>query len=322
MEVNALLKFAKEQADVTLKYEPFESVSNHSDLSKIRLVVMFDASHAALHSQGGHLAILVPEEEEPSYEDENVLQDEAADTGPTSWPSSKPLRTPTAMMIYFTQIKAVTAEPTGDFTQLKPDGLCLAGDEPAEEWSILTYMFLFILFITLIVKLRVAQARNERHFDSALDDQCLFFDRRISQLENDLVKAAEANAETHRHHNEMMEQWRLEQQEAEEIDQSFRQRQALPSRCYRELLDHFDEDCPLTTGTHVTPFGHTFHVRADCHGLKQAHRVDRRPCCAFCNPTPQTPHRVNGLSGTTLQEDMMSWRRDYGNLPYEEWMID
>ena len=62
MEVNALLKFAKEQADVTLKYEPFESVSNHSDLSKIRLVVMFDASHAALHSQGGHLAILVPEE--------------------------------------------------------------------------------------------------------------------------------------------------------------------------------------------------------------------------------------------------------------------
>ncbi|CAK9052554.1 unnamed protein product, partial [Durusdinium trenchii] len=282
--------------------------------------------------------------EESSFEDENALQDEAADTGPTSWPSSKSLRTPMAMMIYFTQIKAVTAESTDDFTQLKPDGLCLAGDEPAEEWSILTYLFLFILFTTLVVsyltyklgrfhehrrqvndlkvKLRVAQARNERHFDSALDDQCLFFDRRISQLENDLVKAAEANAETRRHHNEMMEQWRLEQQEAEEIDHSFRQCQALLSRCYRELLDHFDEDCPLTTGTHVTPFGHTFHVRADCHGLKQAHRVDRRPCCAFCNPTPQTPHRVNGLSGTTLQEDMISWRRDYGNLSYEEWMID
>ncbi|CAK9008145.1 unnamed protein product [Durusdinium trenchii] len=97
-----------------------------------------------------------------------------------------------------------------------------------EEWSILTYLFLFILFTTLVVsyltyklgrfhehrrqvndlkvKLRVTQARNERHFDSALDDQCLFFDRRISQLENDLVKAAEANAETRRHHNEMIEQ--------------------------------------------------------------------------------------------------------------------
>ncbi|CAK9000580.1 unnamed protein product [Durusdinium trenchii] len=266
--------------------------------------------------------------EESSFEDEYVSQDEAADTGPTSWPSSKSLRTPMAMMIYFTQIKAVTAESTGDFTQLKPDGLCLAGDEPAKEWSILTYLFLFILFTTLVVsyltyklgrfhehrrqvndlkvKLRVAQTRNERHFDGALDDQYLFFDRRISQLENDLVKAAEANAETRRHHNEMMEQWRLEQQEAEEIDQSFRQCQAFLSRCYRELLDHFDEDYPLTTGTHVTPFGHTFHVRADCHGLKQAHRVDRRSCCAFCNPTPQTPHRVNGLSDTTLQEDMMS----------------
>ena len=114
------------------------------------------------------------------------------------------------------------------------------------------------------------------------------------------MKAGEANAETRRHHNEMMEQWHLEQQEAEEIDQSFRQCQALLSRYYRELLDHFNEDCPLTTGTHVTPFDHTF------HGLKQAHRVNRRPCCAFCNPTPQTPHRINSLSGTTLQEDMIS----------------
>ncbi|CAK9008180.1 unnamed protein product [Durusdinium trenchii] len=283
-------------------------------------------------------------EEESSLEDENALQDEAADTGPTSWPSSKSLRTPMAMMIYFTQIKAVTAESTDDFTQLKPDGLCLAGDEPAKEWSILTYLFLFILFTPLVVsyltyklgrfhehrrqvndlkiKLRVAQARNKRHFDSALDDQCLFFDRRISQLKNDLVKAAKANAETRRHHNEMMEQWRLEQQEAEEIDHSFRQCQALLSRCYRELLDHFNKDYPLTTGTHVTPFGHTFHVRADCHRLKQAHRVNRRPCCAFCNPTPQTPHRVNGLSDTTLQEDIISWRRDYSNLSYEEWIID
>ena len=65
MEANALLKFAKEHADVTLKYEPFESVNNHTDLSKIRLVVMFDASHAAREdhtSQQGHLAILVVEE--------------------------------------------------------------------------------------------------------------------------------------------------------------------------------------------------------------------------------------------------------------------
>ncbi|CAK9069007.1 unnamed protein product [Durusdinium trenchii] len=113
--------------------------------------------------------------EESNYEDENVLQDEAADTGPTSWPSSKPLRTSMAMIIYFTQINAVTAGPTGDFTQLKPDGLCLAGDEPAEEWSIFTYLFLFILATTDLqarqkVKLRAAQARNERHFDSALDD--------------------------------------------------------------------------------------------------------------------------------------------------------
>ena len=66
MEASALLKFAKEHADVTVKYEPFQSINCHSDLAKMRLVmIMFDASHAAREdhsSQGGHLAILVPEE--------------------------------------------------------------------------------------------------------------------------------------------------------------------------------------------------------------------------------------------------------------------
>ena len=154
-----------------------------------------------------------------------------------------------------------------------------------------------------------------------MDGQSLLFDRRISQLENDLVKAAETNAENRRHHNEMMEQWTIEQQEADETDKAFQQCQALLSRCYRELLDHFDDECPIEMGIRVTPFGHTFHTRAGCHGLKQAHRVDRRPCCAFCNPSPRTPYRVNGLSGTTLWQDMESWRRQYGDLPYEEWMI-
>ena len=47
MEANALLKFAKEHADVSLKYEPFQSIHSYSDLTKLRLVIMFDASHAA-----------------------------------------------------------------------------------------------------------------------------------------------------------------------------------------------------------------------------------------------------------------------------------
>ena len=70
VEANALLKFAKENADVTLKYEPFQSLKNYDDLHKVRLVIMFDASHAAREdhsSQGGHLAILVPED---SFEQE------------------------------------------------------------------------------------------------------------------------------------------------------------------------------------------------------------------------------------------------------------
>ena len=65
MEANALLKFAKEHADVSLRYEPFQSIHGYSDLTKLRLVIMFDASHAAREdhsSQCGHLAILVPEE--------------------------------------------------------------------------------------------------------------------------------------------------------------------------------------------------------------------------------------------------------------------
>ena len=42
IEANSLLKFAKENSDVTLKYEPFETVKMQSDLHKIRLVIMFD----------------------------------------------------------------------------------------------------------------------------------------------------------------------------------------------------------------------------------------------------------------------------------------
>lgn len=38
MEANALSKFAKENADVTVKYEPFQSVA---DPSKVRLVMVF-----------------------------------------------------------------------------------------------------------------------------------------------------------------------------------------------------------------------------------------------------------------------------------------
>ena len=72
----------------------------------------------------------------------------------------------------------------------------------------------------LKVKLRVAEARNKRHFDAALDEQNLQLDRRIAQLENDLVKAAGANLENRRHHNEMMEQWTIEHQEAENIGPS------------------------------------------------------------------------------------------------------
>lgn len=241
-----MLKFAKEQADVTLKYEPFESARNHSDLSKIRLVVMFDASHAARedHTSQGHLAILVPEEvfeqETPyhvvdwcSYKLPRVarssLSAEAQAAGGASdnaeyicrfwsiifdprpklrerlqecsplrptmvtdakalyslaqrdnylckflhgqahlpqdqgrqttdlgarkpWPASMSLRTtPMAMLIYFTQIKAVTAEHLGDFMPLAPGDICLADDDPADEWSILSYVSLFILATILIV---------------------------------------------------------------------------------------------------------------------------------------------------------------------------
>ena len=69
----------------------------------------------------------------------------------------------------------------------------------------------------------MAEGRNKRHFDAALDEQNLQFDRRIAQLENDLVKAAETNLENKRHRNEVIGQWTIEQEEAENIDQAFQQ---------------------------------------------------------------------------------------------------
>lgn len=261
------------------------------------------------------------------------------------WPSSSNLKTPMTMLVYFTQIKAVTAGFSGVHTPLEPEEICLPSDDPTvEDWSILTYMSIFVLLTILIVsylsykfgrmverrrqvkdldvKLRVAHGRNQRHFDAALDEQNLALDRRMSQLENDLVKAAEEHATTRSNHNEMIAQWQIEQQEAEEIDQAFQQCQALLSRCFRELQDHIDDECPIEMGCYVAPFGHTWHTTRECHGLKQAHRVDHRPCCHFCTPNPRTPFRVNSLSGTTLWEDMQSWRRQWGARSYEEWLVD
>ena len=552
MEANALLKFAKEHVDVSLKYEPFQSINSQADLMKLRLVIMFDASHAAREdhsSQGGHLAILVPEEafqqetpyhvvdwrsyklpriarsslsaeaqaaggasdtaeyicrfwsiifnpwqrlrdrlqevspltptlvtdakalydawhketatsasssvDKRTYLEIKVAKQQTSELGgclkwvsserqfadgltkgstkglladrlrrhqiklawdpsytsakkkskqereesrqefaepkmkrkPTRkqphqpeqspnftqqlesvheepyemdeieqlenpnenldrpWPSSSNLKTPMAMLVYFTQIKAVTAGFSGVHTPLEPEEICLPSDGPTvEDWSILTYMSIFVLLTILIVsylsykfgrmvekrrqvkdldvKLRVAHGRNQRHFDAALDEQNLALDRRMSQLENDLVKAAEEHATTRSNHNEMIAQWQIEQQEAEEIDQAFQQCQAHLSRCFRELQDHINDECPIEMGCYVAPFGHTWHTTRECHGLKQAHRVDHRPCCHFCTPTPRTPFRVNSLSGTTLWEDMQSWRRQWGARSYEEWLVD
>ena len=73
IEGNSLLRFAKENSDVTLRYEPFESIQSWQDLSKARLNVMFDAAHAVREdhsSQGGYIAFITPDtvfHEETSY---------------------------------------------------------------------------------------------------------------------------------------------------------------------------------------------------------------------------------------------------------------
>ena len=45
-----------------------------------------------------------------------------------------------------------------------------------------------------------------------------------------------------------MEQWNIEQQEAETIDQACQQCQGLLWRCYNELLYHLEEECPTEHG--------------------------------------------------------------------------
>ena len=68
------------------------------------------------------------------------------------WPSSSTLKTPMAMLVYFTQLKAVTAEFSGVHTPLVSEEVCLRDDDPtSEDWSILTYVSIFIMFTILLV---------------------------------------------------------------------------------------------------------------------------------------------------------------------------
>ena len=279
-----------------------------------------------------------PHEAELALLDSSPNEDFAARSGTTT------LRSPMALLVFFTQLKAVTAEFFGDHAQMDDAGVCTLDDDPDAGGYFLWCLALFMLIAVLIlcylsyklgrflerksqvrdltVKLRVANARDQRRFDAALDEQNLRLDHRMAQLENDLVKAAETNFENKRHHNEMMEQWNIEQQEAETIDQAFQQCQGLLWRCYNELLYHFEEECPAEHGVLVAPFGHVWHTTSECQGLKQAHRVDRRPVCHHCEPLPRTPNVVNGPSRTTLAQDMGSWRQQWGYLSYEAWMTD
>ena len=70
VEANSLLRFAKDNCDVGLRYDPFES----SDLSDLRMTVMFDAAFGVREdgsSQGGCLMLLTPkkvfQEETPHH---------------------------------------------------------------------------------------------------------------------------------------------------------------------------------------------------------------------------------------------------------------
>ena len=59
VEANSLLRFAKQNADVPLRYSPLEI----KDWPDLRLTIMFDAAHAVRHdltSQGGLIAMLTP----------------------------------------------------------------------------------------------------------------------------------------------------------------------------------------------------------------------------------------------------------------------
>lgn len=70
VECNELLHFAKNNADIKLRYEPFETDA----LDDLRLAVMFDAAHGVREdgtSQGGYLAILVPKQ---VYQEESSQQ--------------------------------------------------------------------------------------------------------------------------------------------------------------------------------------------------------------------------------------------------------
>ena len=299
--------------------------------------------HTNNNLQLNHTDNLESVQEEP-HEDELVLLDNSPKENYTARSGTTTLWSPMALLVFFTQLKAATAEFFGGHAQMADEGVCAMDDDPDGGWYFLWCLALFMLIAVLIlcylsyklgrflerknqirdlkVKLRVADARNKRHFDAALDEQNLRLDHRIAQLENDLVKAAETNFENRRRHNEMMEQWNNEQQEAKNIDQAFQQCQGLLWRCYNELLHHFQKECPIEHGTLVTPFGHVWHTHSECQGLKQAHRVGRRPICHFCEPLPRTPNVVNSLSGTTLAQDMGSWRQQWGYLSYESWMVD
>ncbi|CAK9019946.1 unnamed protein product [Durusdinium trenchii] len=204
-EDSETMEYCGENSDVTLRYEPFESIQSWQDLSKARLSVMFDAAHAVREdhsSQGGYIAFITPDtvfHEETSYHvvdwrsfklhrvARSSLSAEAQAAGQASDASEYIARFwscimnpnvdlrdrlqekfPVAAMVCYTQIKAVMADDY--FIQAVDDNVC-----PVEQeyfWSPLTVLCTLLMLLSAILSLvtyKLGRFLERRHWRSLVN---------------------------------------------------------------------------------------------------------------------------------------------------------
>lgn len=118
--------------------------------------------------------------------------------------------------------------------------------------------------------------------------------------------------------NEEMEDYVVERQAANEIQQECITAKALINRARREITEHLAE-CPVGhyRGIFVTAYGHVWHARHDCHGLGNARSVSQMQPCTWCAQVPTPFEQVNGVTGTTLVEDLIDFESLHGRMRYE-----
>ena len=146
-----------------------------------------------------------------------------------------------------------------------------------------------------------------------------------SSENSELAKKLQEVIHLHIAHNKAKREWqeylsiaKVDLQQAEHALEELQSAPALLNRARREIEHHLLE-CPLAqrAGVFLAQRSQVWHLQHDCHGLSNARQVEAKRPCVWCAVIPPPFEEINGITGTSLLDDLRTFEQDHGTVSYE-----